>query len=111
MRGEPLQILCIEKHTPTRFLLWVRDGDKYKKLIVEAGKAIEELTAVPVADYKDYDHFVGVMGKFNPWYIFNDVPVNVTSIDFVKAEELSLKFDLSTEDVTSKCSEKDGSEE
>ena len=85
-----LQLLSIERQTPSRFCLWIRDGDKYKAVIQEDDKPFEELHAVPVADCKDYDQFEGVMGKFNPWTIFNDVPVDVPDLDFDRVEELAL---------------------
>jgi hypothetical protein len=87
-----MKILSLEKQTPFRFCLWIEDGDQYRKVIVQDGESIEELQAVPVVSYKGYEHFVGVMGKFNPWTIFTDKPVEVPDLKIGRVKKLAVKF-------------------
>ena len=77
-----MKILSIEKTGLHRVELWVEDGEQYKKLALFDDDKVEELASVPVAKYDDYEHFVGVMGKFNPYTIFRKQPVFVEILDF-----------------------------
>jgi hypothetical protein len=88
-----MKALCIERHSLTRYLLWIEDGGYYRKIIVQEGDEPEELTSVPTSKYWNYDHFVGVMGKFNPNYVFID-PVDLPSLDFDVIGEIASKLDM-----------------
>ena len=72
------------------FILWVVDGKNYTK--VEVPKNSDELVryaTVKMSEYKNYSHFVHVMGKFNPYTEFFDKPLNlpkndVEAIDYIR---------------------------
>jgi hypothetical protein len=91
IEGTNMKILSIERQTLSRFYVWVEDGALYRKLIIEDDKPPEELVSVPTSKYKDYEHFVGVMGKFNPYTIFTEKPVDLPSLDFDVIKDM--KFD------------------
>jgi hypothetical protein len=77
-----MKILSLEKEVEGGMILWVEDGDQYKKLIISPDDTVKEDASVPVSKYKDYEHFVGVMGKFNPYTRFRIEPPVVKELDF-----------------------------
>ena len=53
----------------------------------------KEYVAVNKSKYKNYEHFVGVMGKFNPWTFFRIKPVNMAKLDFEDLVALADKWE------------------
>lgn len=88
-----VEVLCIERHDATEFLVWIRDGASYKKVILADGEQPLVLKELPVADYKGYEHFAAVMSKFNPGYVFAADPAPIAALEFDDIEALALKFD------------------
>jgi hypothetical protein len=88
-----MKILAIEKTGLNRMELWVEDGRQYKNVAIFDDDRIDELTTLPVNKYEDYDHFVAVMGKFNPHTIFRVNPVSMKVLDFEKLVDLTNKFE------------------
>jgi len=39
-------------------------------------------------DYKDYEHFVGIMSKFDPYTFFFEKPIKVSKITRMKLEQV-----------------------
>ncbi len=62
--------------------IWYDDGSYYVSalLFFKIG-VVEELSRTPKNEYKNYEHFVGVMGKF--------VPLLSLLIDPILADEIS----------------------
>jgi hypothetical protein len=55
----------------TSFSAFIDDGaDSYKLILVEPNGTFRTRHVYPKKDYKDFDHFVGIMGKFMPWWSF-----------------------------------------
>lgn len=67
-----MKILSIElAEKDVSFCVWIEQDGFYKKLVINNRDEITmHLSSVPVSDYKDYDHFWQVMGKFNPYVDF-----------------------------------------
>lgn len=83
-----MQIISLARSDVDKILAWVIDRGFYKKLIIDDDDRIEELVTMPIANYKNYDHFVGVMGKFNPYTDFFET---IREVDFTyDALELEL---------------------
>jgi hypothetical protein len=77
-----MKILSLDKEMEGGMILWVEDGDQYKKLIISPDNTIEEDASVPVAKYEDYEYFAAVMGKFDPYTRFRKEPPVVKELDF-----------------------------
>jgi hypothetical protein len=88
-----MKILAIEKLGLHKVDIWVEDGDQYKNLIVNDADEVDEITSTPIARYRNYGHFVGVMGKFNPYTIFMEKPVEVKGLDFEDLIDTWNKFE------------------
>ena len=81
-----MKILSIQKEPTGKMVVWIQDGRQYKKVFVSVDDQVEEDVALPTSKYKNYEHFVGVMSKFNPYTIFRKQPPTVAKLDF---EELT----------------------
>lgn len=92
-----MKILCLQRGEPGSFLAWIEEDGKYKKVILDDDGGRDELTEVEVSKYTDYEHFVGVMSKFNPDYIFLDEPKEIAEpVDFEDLEQAMLQIDRET---------------
>jgi hypothetical protein len=58
--------VCAMMFFGDRYRAWVKD-DKFK--VIEVDKN-DDTQIIDDQDYKDYEHFWGVYGKFNPWLGF-----------------------------------------
>ena len=47
-----------------------------------AGGVLEMGHAYPKKNYRSYDHFVGVLGKFNPYTFFLEKPIILDALHF-----------------------------
>lgn len=70
------------------------DKDHYARFAVKKGEAAKFDRGIPKKNYRDYDHFVGVAGKFDPYTVFFKVPrplkeVTVTEVYRVYQEFLA----------------------
>lgn len=88
-----MRVISTEAHGFKPITIWIEDGGYYKNLIVNNNNEIEILTKVATKKYKNYDHFAGVMGKFNPYTIFMKDPVTVTKLDFKELNDIANAFE------------------
>ncbi len=58
-------------------------GDYYARFDSSPnGFNIDDENKILKSEYRDYEHFVGVMGKFNPYTFFLEHPIEVSSLDY-----------------------------
>jgi len=76
-----MKVLSTERLGLHKISYWIEDKNQYIHQIISDDGSIEDLTSVPTSDFKDYDHFGGVMGKFNPYTVFMD-PIVIDKLDF-----------------------------
>jgi hypothetical protein len=93
-----LKILSIEKSGISRLNLWIEDAGQYKSIVLLADESIEEWASVPVSKYENYEHFVWVMGKFNPYTAFRIKPETRDKLDFEDLTVLANKFEKEVRD-------------
>lgn len=61
---------------------WIEDEDEYKAFRLTANNQIQYEDICLKAEYRDYEHFVGVQGKFDPYQSFLKKPVPVKSFTY-----------------------------
>ena len=89
-----MQIISIEggKDPETEELIsiyiWIDDNRNYKHYRVTPDNYLEEMNSINKSDYKNYIHFVNIMGKFNPWTIFLVDPIPITEINFDQLDKI-----------------------
>lgn len=71
-----MKILSIPEGSEKLFA-WVEDDGFYKKIAVDMNNGFEEISKLPMSDYRDYDHFWNLMGKWNPYTDFLIQPPDV----------------------------------
>lgn len=75
------KIISLEQ-TPEDMLGWFEGLKSYTSFrVTRADKLIFKKTLAK-ADYRDYEHFVGVIGKFNPYQQFLTKPVEVSTLTY-----------------------------
>jgi len=63
--------------------VYIKRGKNYEQVEIPSdGSAPVVTESAPVSQFKNYAHFVGVMGKFNPWYQFKATPMELDSLDY-----------------------------
>lgn len=60
-------------------------GDHYMDFHMVNG-VVSLGTVYPKSDYKDYETFAGVMGKFDPYTVFLETPVPITALTRVEID-------------------------
>lgn len=82
-----MKLLSIEKAENT-FIGYVEDGPDYKSFTVrEDGVVIFDQT-FPKKRFKNYEHFAGVMGKFDPYAFFFEKPIEIERLDYSELSKL-----------------------
>ena len=79
-----VKLLSIEEAGPT-FIVWVEQDDSY--IYYHAThKGFIEKERHSVKEYRGYEHFAGVVGKFNPYTVFlkNPIEINLSYKDLQK---------------------------
>jgi len=71
---------------------YLEEDDHYVKFILEPRKKIERIFAYSKDDYTGYEHFAGVMGKFDPHYFFFKKPVELERLKLNELHELYRHF-------------------
>lgn len=69
---------------------WIKDDRFYKRFSAENDKVNVD-GIVPVKNYRNYKHFAGVIGKFNPYTFFLKHPI---PIDELTGSELTRVFKI-----------------
>lgn len=75
--GKGMSFTDIKKH-----VAWIEQDGRYNKILIDENDVVEIVASLPVSDYRNYDHFTGVIGKFNPYTNF-----------FTKPREVDLTYD------------------
>ena len=86
-----MRLLSLEK-AGKEFIIWYADDANYIKAIVSKDNKVEIDVTVPIERYPagkygsdkltGYEYFAAVMGKFNPYTIFMETPVEIDSLDY-----------------------------
>ena len=76
-QGEKIKILSVDGCSENELVAWIEDQGFYKKVKVNMDNGVEELHRMSMKEYRDYDHFWNVMGKFNPYTDFLIQPPDV----------------------------------
>jgi len=63
------KILSIE-YTGKNMLIWAEIGTHYVRMTVPKKGEIQEREHHSISDYRGYEHFAGVLGKFNSYTRF-----------------------------------------
>jgi len=84
-----MDILVLDKDD-NRFMGWVQEDGTYKFFKFEEDK-VEIVTEMPVSNYKDYETFALVIGKFVPHMFMLKEPIK---IDGLTKEELERVYKL-----------------
>lgn len=74
-----MRLLSIEKLGDKGFAGYVEDGHDYKSFVLIDGEARIE-SEYPKMDFKDYEHFRGVIGKFDPEAVFLINPIRIEEL-------------------------------
>ena len=61
---------------------WIETDDVYRAFRVHKDGKIEYSDEFQVSEYEDYEHFVGVQSKFNPYTRFLSKPIEITMITY-----------------------------
>ena len=88
-----MKILTVEKLFDNGESAWIDDGENYKDIWMYPDGTMKEKASFPKSNYDNYEHFVGVMGKFNPYTIFRKNPVEVNKLDYEMLVELRHSFE------------------
>lgn len=72
-----------ENTDPDSAMGWRMDETDYQEFVIDYNDKITIIQNLPVKDYNDYEHFVGVMGKFMPYTRFLKDPIPLDPFDFI----------------------------
>lgn len=61
---------------------YLDDGENYRGFVIRPGKPIKYDGCFPKRDYRDLEHFAGVIGKFDPYAFILKDPIEIESPDF-----------------------------
>ena len=79
-----MTLYSLEKMTDGIFLSWVDTGDTYELMELPGKKFMGNFSK---NSFSGYEHFAGVIGKFNPYTVMFEEPVEVS--DNPTSQELS----------------------
>jgi hypothetical protein len=65
---------------------YVDDGAGYAQFSFEGG-VLQWGLIYPKKRYKNYEHFVGVLGKFNPYTFFLTEPISISGLTFEEIQK------------------------
>ena len=77
-----MKLLAVEYDNDEAVSFFVLDGDTYKSVKSTKGGGTRIYATWPKANYRDYEHFVGVMGKFIPEVFFFSDPKEVQGMAY-----------------------------
>lgn len=84
-----MQIMNLEKSSKG-FKGWLQEDGFYKRFETHEGRLATDIL-VPVKNYKDYETFAMIVGKFNPYVTFLREPVEIGALTF---EELRRVYEM-----------------
>ena len=72
---------------------WVETEQEYKAFRISSEGKVEYGDASPKKNYRNYSHFVGVQGKFDPYQRFLESPIPLSDFSYSYLLEVKRKFD------------------
>jgi hypothetical protein len=88
-----MKILAIEKLVDDGESVWIDDGDEYKDIHIAPNNVQEVFSSFSKKNYNNYEHFIAVMGKFDPYTMFRKTPIEVDKLDYEEIVELRHSFE------------------
>ena len=82
-----MKLLSIERAGNT-FIGYVEDGHDYKSFEVHEDGTVVFDQAFPKKRFKNYEHFAGVIGKFDPYAFFFEKPIEIERLDYSELSKL-----------------------
>lgn len=77
-----LKIISFTKSPKDAEAGWVQTDSEYKSFILPKDDKIEYKATFLISKYRDYLHFVGVQGKFNPYTSFLIKPISIKKLTY-----------------------------
>lgn len=78
-----MHLIAIDNVTDKHALVWIELEDCCHSISVERDGRVIIYGNYLKSDYRDYNHFVGVIGKFNPYIRFFKKPIPIRNLDYV----------------------------
>jgi hypothetical protein len=66
----------------------VVDVGAFYSWFTAAGAGAVETRKIAKKEFKNYEHFVGVMSKFNPYTFFLKAPVQISTVTYAEVEQV-----------------------
>ena len=60
----------------------IETGTEYQFFTIDRSNSIVPTNSYKKSDYRNYEHFAGVLGKFNPFTFILKEPFEVRQLDF-----------------------------
>ena len=79
-----MKLLSFEKCSDNKFIGYIEGGQHYKAFVLTCENALSYDQTFPKNNYKNYEHFAGVMGKFDPYAVFLREPIEIERPSFDK---------------------------
>jgi hypothetical protein len=80
MEEATMNLISIERNGDGSFSGFVEDDTQYQGFYYH-GDTLDMGHAYPKCEYRDYEHYVGVMSKFDPYTFFREKPIPIEAID------------------------------
>lgn len=91
------KIISITRVTELMLMVWVEEEKNYQAYVMTPAFTSKHGLPVEKRQYRDYEHFVWVMGKFNPSTRFLEKTESVDKLTFGQviqvAEKLQIRLD------------------
>jgi hypothetical protein len=81
-----MKVCALEKTSIESFIGMLENDEYYVAFNMEPDGTWSKRWEYPKADYEDYRHFVGVMGKFVPETFFLAKPIEIDEVSLIEIE-------------------------
>ena len=87
-RGRVMKLIAIETAHDKYANGYVERDSEYIEFGIDADGQVAYGKGIPTTRYRDYEHFAGVIGKFDPYAVFLKKPVKIKklTLEVVKVE-------------------------
>jgi hypothetical protein len=85
-----VKILSIETCTEDLINGYLDDGESYRDFSLRPGNVVKYGPAIPKRDFRDLEHFAGVIGKFDPYALVLEEPIEVEGLEFERVRAIVL---------------------
>lgn len=72
---------------------WIQTDEKYAAFRIYKDGKIEYSNEFLISKYRDYEHFVGVLSKFNPYVRFLSKPIKIDFLTYGTVLKARLIFE------------------